>query len=497
MTATDRSKTPETKCLAIDLGAGSGRLVLGEISSGCWKLTEIGRFRTPTETDAESGYQCWDTDEIFNRIQQLVGQAAETSVLASLGVDSWGVDYVLLDKTLSMVGVPVSYRDNRTASMMERVHREVPRKEIYRRTGIQFLSFNTLYQLAACVKQKPEWIDAAEHFLMIPDYLHFRFSGVLSNEYTNASTTQMCDLDGKWDPMLMDAIGLKRSLVRPPIPAGTVLGDGIGVARGLKVIAPATHDTGSAVAGTPLLSEDEAYISSGTWSLMGIESLVPIATGEALRMNFTNEGGLERRFRVLKNIMGMWPIQRVCEEMKLSDLSSLVDEATVAEPWRSIIDVNDPEFLNPPSMTESIRNYCRRSDQPVPETAAQIARCVFDSLALSYRHVKQQLEALSGRKLTRIRIVGGGCQNHLLNQLSADACDLTVTAGPVEASALGNLSAQMIALGIIEDLTSARSLICTSFRMHDYHPRTSVPGRVLTCFEELPAMKEMKGEPCA
>ena len=250
------------------------------------------------------------------------------------------------------------------------------------------------------------------------------------------------------------------------------------------------------MAGTPLESAGEAYISSGTWSLMGIESMIPIATDDALRMNFTNEGGLERRFRVLKNIMGMWPIQRVCEEERITEFSLLVDQATESEPWRSIIDVNDPEFLNPSSMTQSIRDYCRRSDQPMPDTAAQIARCVFDSMALSYRNVKQQLESLSGCKLTRIRVVGGGCQNKLLNQLCADACDLPVTAGPVEASALGNLSAQMIALGVIEDLTSARSLIRTSFEMHDYYPQTPVPARVLACFEELLASKEMKGEPC-
>ncbi len=495
MDPSGRVKTEKTRCLAIDLGAGSGRLVLGEISEGCWKLREVSRFRTPSTIDPKSGYQCWDTEAIVGHINQYL--ASETGGLSSLGVDSWGVDYVLLDAQHRQIGVPVCYRDKRTTGIMESLQERISREEIYGRTGIQFLPFNTLYQLAACVQQQPEWISQADHFLMIPDYLHFQFSGVVANEYTNATTTQMCGLNGDWDSALMAGIGLKRSLMRTPIAPGTILGDGIGSARGAKVIAPGTHDTGSAVAGTPLQSEDEAYISSGTWSLMGIESAAPIASADALRMNFTNEGGLEHRFRVLKNIMGMWAIQRVCEEQKISDFASLVDGASSAEAWRSIIDLNDPEFLNPASMSEAIRAHCRNSNQPVPHTPAQIARCIFDSLALCYRHVKEQIESLRQRKLTCIRIVGGGCQNKLLNQLCANACGLPVIAGPVEASALGNLSAQMIALGQIENLSSARKLICAAFEMDEYTPRSTVPKAVLERFEELLSVKEMRGEPCA
>jgi rhamnulokinase len=332
---------------------------------------------------------------------------------------------------------------------------------------------------------------------MIPDYLHFKLAGVLANEYTNATTTQLCGLDGEWDNFLMRSIGLDDSLMRSPVAAGTVLGEAGGAARGMKVIAPATHDTASAVAGTPLESTDEAYISSGTWSLMGIESMCSIATPEALRMNFTNEGGMERRFRVLKNIMGMWPIQRVCEEQKISDFGPIVEQAAREKPWRSIIDVNHPDFLNPTSMTKTIQDHCRTTDQAVPETVAQIARCVFDSLALSYRTVKQQLETLRGQELKRVRIVGGGCRNKLLNQLCADACELPVTAGPVEASALGNLSAQMIALGAIENLDAARALICTSFEMHEYHPQTRLPAGVVARFEELLVARVVPAQPSA
>ena len=497
MTDANSLKTDEATCLAVDLGASSGRVVLGGIEGGCWNLREIGRFRTPTRVDSISGYQCWDIDEILRHVERHLANLASERKPASIGVDSWGVDYVLLDDDLNTVGVPISYRDGRTTGVMESLCKHLSREEIYKRTGIQFLPFNTLYQLAACAQQRPEWVRKARHFLMIPDYLHFKLSGVLANEYTNATTTQLCGLDGEWDRYLLQSIGLYDSLMRSPIAAGTVLGEAGGAARGIKVIAPATHDTASAVAGTPLQSTDEAYISSGTWSLMGIESMCSIATPEALRMNFTNEGGVERRFRVLKNIMGMWPIQRVCEEQNISDFGPVVDQATRQEPWRSIIDVNHPDFLNPASMTNTIQEHCRKTDQHVPETVAQIARCVFDSLALSYRTVKRQLETLRGKELKRIRIVGGGCRNKLLNQLCADACELPVTAGPVEASALGNLSAQMIALGSIKDLDAARELICTSFEMHEYHPQNRLPADVVARFEGLIDAREVQEQPSA
>jgi rhamnulokinase len=471
--------------------------VLGKIAEGQWQLHEICRFPTPSHLDAASGYQCWDLEAIVSQIEQGIARTKSNSAVASIGVDSWGVDYVLLDEGLKRVGVPVCYRDKRTTGVMEDVCGRLSKTEIYARTGIQFLTFNTIYQLAACAAQNPAWLDKAAHFLMIPDYLHFRLCGLVSNEYTNATTTQLCGLDGKWDKALMQAIGVAHELMTTPAPAGTVLGDGTGAARGLKVVAPATHDTASAVAGAPLESADEAYISSGTWSLMGIESMIPIANADAMRMNFTNEGGVERRFRVLKNIMGMWPIQRLCEEQSIVDFGPVVESAAQEQPWRSIINVNDPEFLNPLSMTRSIQEHCRKSNQPTPESAAQLARCVFDSLALSYRMVKEQLELLRGRKLARIRIVGGGCRNKLLNQLCADACELPVTAGPVEASALGNLSAQMIALGVIENLSAARALIGRSFELQEFHPQNTIPASVKQRFEELLAIEALKGEPCS
>lgn len=475
----------DLRCIAIDLGAGSGRLIAGGVSRNRLVLNEVCRFRTPVVDDGVSDYQYWDIDGIVSQVQEALALCAAVNRITSLGVDSWAVDYVLLDADLRQVGKAVCYRDKRTNGIMERVQARIPAEEIYRRTGIQFLPFNTLYQLAASSEQEPQWMEAARHLLMIPDYLHYRLSGVLSNEYTNATTTQMYSLSGGWDSTLSRIAGLKRNLMRPPVEAGTILGQAKVGSDWAKVIAPATHDTASAVAGTPLQGSDEAYISSGTWSLMGIESMMPIATPEAMLMNFTNEGGLEGRYRVLKNIMGMWPIQRLCDEHNISDLGVLVAGAVPLPAWRSIVNPDDALFLNPPSMTEAIRDYCRQTGQPAPDTAVQLARCVFDSLALSYRNVKEQLETLRHRKLTKIRIIGGGCKNRLLNQLCADACRLPVVAGPIEASALGNISAQMIALGELENLDAARALISSSFPMEEYQPQGGVPDAVCRTFKQL------------
>lgn len=471
--------------LAIDLGAGSCRVALGNIHKGRLHFEIAHRFQTPLQRDPSGRYQCWNIDGILEEIQNAIRASAQQMPIASVGIDSWAVDYVLLDQNLRQVGSAVAYRDRRTAGIMERLCARMPRSEIYRRTGIQFQPFNTLYQLAATRHQEPQWIEQAQHLLMIPDYLHFQLSGALSNEYTNATTTQMCGLDGRWDPELLELAGLRHNIMQQPTAPGTVLGETSADCGSLKAITPATHDTASAVAGTPIEGEHEAYISSGTWSLMGIESTSPIATEDARNKNFSNEGGFGGRFRVLKNIMGMWPIQRICEEHRIEDLAMLVDQASVLPAWRVLINPDDPVFLNPPSMIEAIRSYCRQTTQPVPESVPEIARCIFDSLALAYRSVKEDLELLAGRKLRRIRIMGGGSQNCFLNQLCADACELPVVAGPVEASVLGNLSVQMIALGIIEDLQTARNLIRLSFPMQEFFPSASVPDHAVQRFSHL------------
>jgi len=478
---------------AVDLGASSGRVVAGHLTNGRWILDEVGRFATPVVHDAVSGYQCWDLKEIMTQVRGALERAAALGSLTSVGVDSWGVDYVLLDDERRQVGKAICYRDQRTDGEMEEFLSRIPAEEVYRRTGIQFLSFNTLYQLAAACEQEEAWMDAARHLLMIPDYLHFRLAGVLSNEYTNATTTQACGLDGHWDRTLLSAAGLKRDLMLDPMDAATVLGETEIASRSVKVVAPATHDTASAVAGTPLQGTSEAYISSGTWSLMGIESRTPFASCSAMKMNFTNEGGLERRFRVLKNLMGLWLMQRIAQEHRVTDIEDLVAQAAKAPAWRSLVNPDDALFLNPDSMTEALRDYCREVGEPEPRTLVELARTVFDSLALAYANVKQQLEELSGRPLERIRIVGGGCKNGFLNQLCADACQLTVIAGPVEASTIGNLSAQAIALGAIRDLDTARELTRASFVLNEFRPRTAVPAAAFRRFERLLHTRFQKG----
>jgi len=488
MGAEDNFSSQLPCCVAADLGASSGRVIAAQIVQGYLRLHEVSRFSNSFSQDAASGYLCWPIDAIEEHIRQGIEQAAAVAPIRSVGVDSWGVDFVLLDAERKRVGNAISYRDKRTQGMIEQVTSRIPATEIYRRTGIQFQPFNTLYQLAAIASQEPEWLSRARHLLMIPDYLHFCLCGVMANEYTNATTTQLLDLNGAWDPALFAAAGLPRVWMQPPIEAGTALGTMHIGSIAATVVAPATHDTAAAVAGTPLEDDGEAFLSSGTWSLMGMESMVPFASQQAMEWNFSNEGGFGRRYRVLKNIMGLWLLQRLCQEFQAPIDDALMSAAADAAPWRSLVNPDDPRFLNPTSMKDAMRDYCLETGQPAPESLAQLARCAFESLALSYRLVKEQLESLSGRRLTRIRIVGGGSRNRLLNQLCASACQLPVSAGPVEASALGNISAQMIALGVLPGLDGARTLIRRSFEIDEYRPREATPGNVLETFRELAAI---------
>jgi rhamnulokinase len=460
----------------------------GQLTDGRLRLREVSRFSNAFSKDSASGYLCWTIDEIHKQIQKGLETVASLAPLASVGVDSWAVDYVLLDAAHRRVGNAVCYRDQRTQGMIELVTERIPAHEIYRRTGIQFQPFNTLYQLAAMAQQEPEWLSRASHLLMIPDYLHFRLCGVVSNEYTNATTTQMLTLQGAWDENLFVAAGLSKILMQHPVEAGTVLGEMRCEGSVAKVVAPATHDTASAVVGTPFEKDGEAFLSSGTWSLMGIESMVPYASDQARSMNFSNEGGFGRRYRVLKNIMGLWIVQRICQEFELPIDDALLAISAGAAPWQSLVNPNDSRFLNPPSMTQAIREYCRETGQHQPENAGEFARCAFESLALSYRLVKEELESLRGKRLSRIRIIGGGSRNAFLNQLCANACQLPVSAGPVEASALGNICTQMIALCEIANLDEARALIRISFEIEEFEPEEPVPDHVWKQFRQYVAV---------
>ena len=473
-------------CAAIDLGASNGRVVVAQTDGNRISIVESARFDTPLVRDA-TGYQCWDLELIEAHVRDGLRIAHESTPLASVGVDSWGVDFVLLDGDSMRTAPAVSYRDERTQAAMTEALTRMPADEIYRRTGIQFQPFNTLFQLAATSAREPGWLKRARRLLLVPDYFHFRLCGAQANEYTNATTTQLWGIrSDDWDDDLLALAGISRALLGRPVEPGTILGEMASPSGGggnLKVIAPATHDTASSVAAIPLEGEDDVFISSGTWSLMGIESPIPLAGDAARRLNVSNEGGVERRYRVLKNIIGLWIVQRIRGELGGTGHEALTEAASVAEPWRSLIDPDHPSFFNPPSMVDAIAAFCVDTGQPRPETAGALARCAFESLALSYRTVADELAELRGRPVSRVHIVGGGSQNRLLNQLSADACERPVRAGPVETAALGNACVQLMGLGVLPSLDAARALIRASYPVEEYAPRTPVPRDSLQRFD--------------
>jgi rhamnulokinase len=478
----------DVSCVAVDLGASNGRVVVVDCQADHLSLREVRRFDTPRRRDRHTGYQCWDLDGIESEVLTGLGVATTVAAPESVGVDGWGVDYVLLDAARRPVAPAVSYRDERTDGVMEQVFARIPADEVYRRTGIQFQPFNTLYQLAATARQQPAWLERARHLVMLPDYLHLKLGGALSSEYTNATTTQLFGIEAHdWDDELLSAAGISRELVSAPVEPGTIVGETAALAGGqrLVVAAPGTHDTASAVAAIPLAGDDEAFISSGTWSLMGVESARPLAGDTARRLNFTNEGGVERRYRVLKNIAGLWLIQRVADELGMPDASALAGSAAPAPPWRSLIDPDDARFLSPASMIAAIRGFCRETGQPEPDDAAGLVRCALDSLALCYRRVKAELEELIGHPIARIHIGGGGGQNRLLRQLAADACQVPVLVGPAEISVLGNACVQLIALGALSSLSEARALIRRSFAAREVEPGEPVPDEVWDRFRSF------------
>jgi rhamnulokinase len=472
-----------TSCAAIDLGASNGRVVVVDCDGQRLRLREVHRFDTPRRREA--GHDCWDLEGIEREVHAGVATAAAMSPLSSVGADGWGCDHVLVDEQRRPVAPAVSYRDDRTRGMMDAVFAQLPADEIYRRTGIQFQPFNTLYQLAATAHQHPEWLARARHLVMIPDYVHARLGGAIANEYTNATTTQLCGLASRdWDDELLAAAGVARAMVTAPVEPGTWVGEAVLDGHRVQVIAPGTHDTASAVAGIPLAAGD-AFISSGTWSLMGVESERPFADATARRLNFTNEGGVERSYRVLKNIAGLWLVQRIAQELAISDPEALVTAAEAAPPWRCLIDPDDPRLLNPPSMIAAIRGSCAETGQPAPADTGALVRCALDSVALCYRRVKTELETVLGRPLARIQIGGGGGQNRLLVQLAADACEVPVLVGPSEISVLGNACVQLVALGVLGSLRDGREMIRRSFAPREVAPGERVPDTALARFQAV------------
>ena len=457
--------------LAIDIGAESGRVMAVHFDGSGLQLEEVHRF--PNHALTVNGVLQWDILNLWREVQVGVGRsrAHATDTPASLAVDTWGVDFGLLDRNGDLIGNPVCYRDSRTEGMMEAVWARVPKAEVFAQTGIQFMAINTLYQMMSLVESGSPQLQIAARFLTVPDLLNYWLSGAQVCEFSNATTTQMLNpVTRSWAGGMLDALGIPLDLFPEVVQPGTRLGSFDGV----PVIAPACHDTGSAVAGVPAQTEKFAYISSGTWSLVGLEVAQPVVNEAALAVNATNEGGVYGSFRLLKNVMGLWLLQQCRstweQEGRAYSYPELVSLAESAEPLRSFVDPNDDRFLPPGDHPAHIRAFCQQSGQPRPETDAAIARCVFESLALAYRDVLLELQTLTGRPIEVIHVVGGGSRNRLLNQLTADATGITVLAGPSEATVIGNALVQLISLGELAHLDEGRQLVAEIGALERFEP---------------------------
>ncbi|MDQ0257033.1 rhamnulokinase [Evansella vedderi] len=459
--------------IAVDIGASSGRLIHGYVEEGKLKLQEIHRFENKIVHNGENF--CWEIDKLFDEIKNGLKKCHELGIQPdSIGIDTWAVDFVLLDENDHLLTDAVAYRDPRTDGMMEEVFQTISKERLYLETGIQFQKFNTIYQLYSIKKNNPEILEKAKTFLMIPDYLNYLLTGVKANEYTNATSTQLVNaFTKKWDHQLLDHLGINKGMFQDIKLPKTVLGglkqeivNELGF--DLDVILPATHDTGSAVVSVPE-TEGTIYLSSGTWSLIGVENHFPICIMKALDYNFTNEGGIDYRYRFLKNIMGLWMIQEV--KRNLGDqysFAQLVDLAREADGFTSTVNVDDERFLKPDNMMEAIQQYCSETSQEIPQTAGEMAKCIFDSLVISYQSAIDQIEEIYEQNFDRVNVIGGGCQNELLNQLIAEKTKKDVYAGPVEATAIGNVAAQLIALNELKDINEARTMIKDSFEVKKY-----------------------------
>jgi rhamnulokinase len=461
--------------LAFDLGAESGRAMRASLRGGVLTLAEVCRF--PNGPVRDNGSQRWDLYRLWREMRAALSQC-NGARLESIGVDAWGCDYGLLREDGTLVEPPFTYRDARTNGVMDRVFAKVPRERIYATTGIQFLWFNTLYQLYAACEATPETIAVAERFATIPDILNLWLSGELKAEYTSATTTQFIDAGKRtWATGLLDELGIPTRLLPEIVEAGKVLGqlrkEADRSMAGVPLVTPACHDTGSAFTAVPT-GGGTAFLSSGTWSLLGTELPAPIITPRALELDFTNEGGVCGTTRLLKNISGLWLLQS-CRRSWVAagrdyDYNELVAAAGSERPFQALLDPDNPVFRNPEDMVAAIDGFCRLTGQASLDGPASYSRAIMESLAFKYRAVLESLEELSGQRFDEIRVVGGGAQNRLLNQFTADATGRTVVAGPVEATALGNVAMQMLATGAVSSLADARSIIDRSFATERFAP---------------------------
>ena len=486
---------------AVDLGATSGRTIVGCVIDGRLQQRELTRFDNKlVET---GGHVYWNLYSLYDEIIKGLKLAHDEGLsISSIGIDTWGCDFALFGKDGALLGNPVAYRDPYTVGMMERYfERVIPKEQVYKKTGIQLMNFNSLFQLYAMRETKMSTLPVADKIMFIPDALSYMLTGEAVCEYTVASTAELLNpLTHELDEELLHSVGVRREQMGRMVFPGTIIGPlckevqrltGLG---DVLVVAVAGHDTGSAVAAVPARNEKFAYLSSGTWSLMGIELEKPVITDESFTLNFTNEGGIEGTTRFLKNICGMWLYERCRKEWKEESPTDtealshgkLQSDAMNEEAFRSLINPDAPEFANPVSMVEAIKEYCQRHNEPVPDSRARICRCIFDSLALRYGECFRSLSNFAPFKLETLHIIGGGSLNRYLNQMTANACGVTVLAGPQEATAIGNIMLQAKANGVVNSIKDMRKMIAESIQLECFEPQnTDVWARAYERYKEI------------
>jgi rhamnulokinase len=471
-----------TKYIAFDLGAESGRAILGLFDGHKLHIKEIHRF--PNIPVTIQGHLHWDVTTLFKEIKTGLKFAAQQGYadLQSIGIDTWGVDFGFAGINGTLSGLPYCYRDGRTSQVAEQVFQKIPRQELYSLTGIQFLQFNSIFQLYSALLDCEPALKSTGSLLFMPDLFNFLLTGVKKNEYTITSTSQLLNAESRsFDRRIFTALDLPLNITLPIVMPGTVIGKllpEICAETGLKnphVVAVGCHDTASAVAAIPAQGNNWAYLSSGTWSIIGIETKNPIINEQSLQNNFSNEGGVFGTIRFLKNVSGLWLLQqtRKClgqRHERAYDYDELVRLALESKAFLCILNPDDSLFLNPPDMLESISTYCRKTGQKAPQSPGEFTRCILESLALKYKSVLAEINNITGVPVEFLHIVGGGSKNELLNQFTADACGIPVVAGPVEATAIGNLLVQVMIYQKIDSLTAGREIISNSFPLKTYLP---------------------------
>jgi rhamnulokinase len=473
--------------LAFDIGASSGRAIVGTLNDNHLTLDEIYRF--PNSGIRKNDSFLWNISgiytEVLNGLEKYVMKYGNR--VAGIGIDTWGVDFVLLDKNDELVGPCYHYRDSRTKGMLNYMFEKVPKEEIFKDTGIQFMEINTSTQLCSLTHDDSPKLARSETFLMIPDYLNYLLCGKKCSEYSIATTSQLFNPNTfDWSQRLIEKLGLEFKLFQKIVPSGSVLGElrkeiaqAVGLNEDTNIIAPVCHDTGSAIAAVPVdmrmyESGEWAYLSSGTWSLIGVELDKPIINDKSLEFNFTNEGGVENTVRFLKNVTGLWIIQECKKEWKKQGLEHtwehIISCASEAKPFQCFINPDDPLFHNPPNMIKAIQNYCEMSDQIYPKAIGEVSRVIFESLAFKYKQVTESMEKITNKKVKILYIIGGGSSNQLLNQFTANSLNIPIKAGPIEATAIGNILIQAKAIGLINHLDELRNIVIRSFPIKDYYP---------------------------